>query len=563
MSVVEPAAGVVLAGKYRLVEQIGVGGMSKVYRAENLLIGRTVAIKVLHPDQAHDRDLGARLFHEAQSVSRIRHPGIVDVLDAGQDTSGPFIVMEYLDGESVAQVLARRGRVGIAAALGTVLPVLDALEAAHAAGVIHRDLKPENVFYAVRDDGEVDVKLLDFGVAKLLWPDGPSPQTSTGVVFGTPDYLSPEQANGQAQLDGRSDLFAIGVLLFELLTNRRPFHAPTAVATAYKVAHARTPSLIDHGGPNDPVLDAVLSRVLSKRAEERHASAAELAAELERHAPPLAERQAARRELLPPRGSRVDLRASRPSLTPRSGNLSQQITPPLGSSPGRMTPHGGASATSGTRRSAEFISAPRSGSPRGFRSLPARFVGQCHVRGLVLRAIDSYVTRHLGGLRREKALARLSREHSRDLGEGLLQAIVFYDLELLASYLDAASAEFPEGSSFCRAAGVESVGGELAPVLRVALRPGEPGAVLRRVAPVCSRLFDFGLWEVTPGGPTAATIRVTDFEPAALGLRLWLVGVVEGALRATGHEPAVLIGRGDASHAREFVLEITTRPLGG
>src|SRR5262245_28262666 len=207
MSVVEPGSGLVIGGKYRLLERIGVGGMSEVYRAENTLIGRVVALKLLHPEQSGDQKLAARLFQEAQSVSRIRHPVIVDVLDAGVGETGPYIVMEYLEGDSAARVLARRGKLPLPAALATLLPVLQALQAAHDAGVIHRDLKPENVFYAGNEHGEVEVKLLDFGIAKMLWPVGPTPRTSTGVVFGTPDYLSPEQANGESVIDGRSDLF--------------------------------------------------------------------------------------------------------------------------------------------------------------------------------------------------------------------------------------------------------------------------------------------------------------------------------------------------------------------
>src|SRR5262245_61884442 len=280
MSVVQPTSGLVIAGKYRLLERVGVGGMSEVYRAENLLVGRVVALKLLHAEQATDPQLRARCSQEAQEAGRSRHPGIVDVLDAGAGETGPFIVMEYLGGESAARVLARQGKLSAVVAIATMLPVLDALQAAHDSGIVHRDLKPENVFYSVSESSEVEVKLLDFGIAKLLWPIGPTPRTSTGVVFGTPDYLSPEQASGEAVLDGRSDLFSAGVVLFELLTNVRPFHAPTAVATAYRVAHARAPLLSQHGGPDEPTLDAILGRALQKRADERYANANEFAAEL-------------------------------------------------------------------------------------------------------------------------------------------------------------------------------------------------------------------------------------------------------------------------------------------
>ena len=285
---VEPATGLLIAGKYKLLERIGVGGMSEVYQAENVLIGRVVALKLLNPAQAGDRNQSARFFQEAQSVSRIRHPGLVDILDAGQGETGPYIVMEYLRGESVARVLARLGKLTVAAAVGTMLPVLDALSAAHEAGIIHRDLKPENIFYSIDERGELVVKLLDFGIAKMLWPAAPTPRTSTGVVFGTPDYLSPEQANGEVVLNGRSDLFAVGVVLYELLTGTRPFHAPTTVATAYKIAHARTPLLRDNGGPNEPTIDAILQRALAKRPDERLCDATAVAASLRAPRSPIA-----------------------------------------------------------------------------------------------------------------------------------------------------------------------------------------------------------------------------------------------------------------------------------
>jgi len=229
---VAAAAGRVLQGKYRLLERIGVGGMSEVYRAEALDDKRIVAVKLLMRDRADDPNLGARLVHEAQAVMRIRHPSIAEVFDVGQSEIGPFIVLEYLRGDSAARILSERGRFGLQATLATIFPVLDALVAAHEAGIVHRDIKPGNVFFAVDSRANLTVKLLDFGVAKTIWPTGPTPKTSTGVVMGTPDYLSPEQANGEWNIDGRSDLFAVGVVMFELLTATRPFHAPSAVATA-------------------------------------------------------------------------------------------------------------------------------------------------------------------------------------------------------------------------------------------------------------------------------------------------------------------------------------------
>lgn len=535
----EPATGLVIGGKYRLLERIGVGGMSEVYRAENILIGRVVALKLLSLSQADDLDLSARFFQEAQSVSRIHHPGIVDVLDAGQGETGPYMVMEYLEGESAAEVLARRGKLPLAAALETVLPVLDALGAAHAAGVVHRDLKPENVFYAIDEDGQVTVKLLDFGVAKMLWPSGPSPRTSTGIVLGTPDYLSPEQANGEHDIDGRSDLFSVGVLLFELLTNHRPFHAPTAVATAYKVAHARTPRLAEHGGPVEPTIDAILQRAMQKRKEERYANAADLARELFQLAEPSS--GGSLRELVQVRQSGYRRLDEPTPKGPSSGRALVRSPPPNS----RVDPWG---ATSAAR------------SPSGLRSLPARFVGQCHARGLVLRAIDQHVAAAATEAERQRVLDQLAPEHARDFSYGTLQAIVYYDLESITRYLELSTrAIFGDNPNWCRSAGDAAVSGELLPILRPALRPDRALSVLRRVAPLCSRWFDFGLWEVSHENDRLVTLRITDFEPASLHLRLWLIGVIEGALRAAGSSFQLATARGEAAFAPQLVLDVTTR----
>ncbi|UQA59680.1 serine/threonine-protein kinase [Polyangium aurulentum] len=281
-----PAPGAIVDNKYRLAERIGGGGMGHVFRAENVLAGRAVAIKFLHPELSENTELAQRFFQEAQAVNRIRHPNIVDVIDAGVGEMGPYIVMEHLEGEGVGSALQRLGRFEVDAAVGTCIPVLEALDAAHRVGIIHRDLKPENVFVAFDPArGQAVVRLLDFGIAKVLDSSGPSPRTRTGVVFGTPDYLSPEQATGDAPIDGRSDLFAVGVLLYELLTGTRPFRAPTAVATAFRVVHAEAPTLAAAGVHVDPRLEAVVAKLLQKDPMKRYATAGEVARELERFAP--------------------------------------------------------------------------------------------------------------------------------------------------------------------------------------------------------------------------------------------------------------------------------------
>jgi serine/threonine-protein kinase len=289
-----PTPGLLVDSKYRLAERIGGGGMGDVFRAEHVLAGRAVAIKFLHPELADNSELSHRFFQEAQAVNRIRHPNIVDVIDAGVGELGPYIVMEHLDGESLGMALARFGRLDMEAAVGVALPVLEALDAAHRAGIIHRDLKPENIFIAFDPTrGSAVVRLLDFGIAKVLDSDGPSPRTRTGVVFGTPDYLSPEQATGESPLDGRSDLFAVGVLLYEVLTGVRPFRAPTAVATAFRVVHAEVPTLVSAGITVDARLEAIVQRLLQKDPAKRFPTAGDVVRELERVAPDTARRTAA------------------------------------------------------------------------------------------------------------------------------------------------------------------------------------------------------------------------------------------------------------------------------
>ncbi|MCA9645922.1 MAG: serine/threonine protein kinase, partial [Myxococcales bacterium] len=266
--------------KYRLLEQIGSGGMSVVYRAEHLLIGREVAVKLLLPERAGDRALGARLMREARALGKLHHPGVAQVMDAGVCEMGPYLVMEFLDGVTLNQFI-RRTQLTIDAALGVVVRVLDALSAAHDVGIVHRDLKPENVFLSLDDAGKPCIKLLDFGIAKSLEDCGDSDaRTSTGMILGTPDYLSPEQATGDHWVDARSDVFSAGVMLYELLTGERPFQAASAVATAYRIAHSEPEPLSQRKVPRGPALDALLGRAMAKDRERRYTSAKDFRADL-------------------------------------------------------------------------------------------------------------------------------------------------------------------------------------------------------------------------------------------------------------------------------------------
>ncbi|MEB2312466.1 MAG: protein kinase [Sorangiineae bacterium] len=215
--------GRVLAGRYRLEHQLGGGGMGSIWRAEHLVLCAPVAVKLLDPEIANDDDAIARFNREAQAAAALRSPHVVQILDYGVDEGAPFMVMELLEGESLATRLKRVGRLSPAETSRIITHVARAVGRAHDAGVVHRDLKPENVFLVRNEDAEI-AKVLDFGVAKIDAGkmDG-SNMTRTGSLLGTPFYMSPEQAQGNKEVDHRSDLWALGVIAYECLTGARPF----------------------------------------------------------------------------------------------------------------------------------------------------------------------------------------------------------------------------------------------------------------------------------------------------------------------------------------------------
>jgi len=220
----ETLEGKVLAGRYRLEHQLGEGGFGTIWRAEQLVLGATVAIKLI--DLAIARQAGAldRFLREAQAAATLRSPHVVQVLDYGVDGDQPFIAMELLEGESLAQRLHRLGRLAPSEALRIVTHVARAATRAHECNIVHRDLKPDNIFLVHNEDEEV-AKVLDFGVAKIKNPEwiAESSQTRTGSLIGTPHYMSPEQVQGNKTVDNRSDLWSLGVIAFEMFTGQRPF----------------------------------------------------------------------------------------------------------------------------------------------------------------------------------------------------------------------------------------------------------------------------------------------------------------------------------------------------
>ena len=219
------APGDVIAGKYALEELLGEGGMGAVFRARNTTIDMPVALKLIRADL--DRELlSGRLLQEARAAAKLAHPAIVRVFDVGKTALGdPFIVMELLHGESLAKIIDREGRLSSARAVQLLLPIADALSVAHAKGFVHRDVKPDNVFIANDDEGQLQPKLVDFGIVKSERQDSDSQLTQVGAVVGSPDYMSPEQARGLDNIDLRSDVWSFSVVLYETITGVARFEA--------------------------------------------------------------------------------------------------------------------------------------------------------------------------------------------------------------------------------------------------------------------------------------------------------------------------------------------------
>lgn len=274
-----------LGDRYRIGEVIGRGGMAEVHEGHDLRLGRRVAVKILRPDLARDPSFQVRFRREAQSAAALNHPNIVAVYDTGEDSltseTGetivvPYIVMEYVDGMTLRQLLASGRRLLPERALEITAGVLSALDYAHRHGIVHRDIKPGNVM--LTRTGEV--KVMDFGIARAV-NDASSGMTATSAVMGTAQYLSPEQARGEV-VDARSDLYSAGVLLYELLTGRPPFTGESAVAIAYQHVSEMPvpPSQVDSGV--SPEIDAVVLRALAKRPDDRYQSAIEFRADVER-----------------------------------------------------------------------------------------------------------------------------------------------------------------------------------------------------------------------------------------------------------------------------------------
>jgi serine/threonine-protein kinase len=279
----DPLVGTVLAGRYVVKSRIGEGGMGLVYEGLHRDIDKRVAIKVLRDDLSRRPEVVARFRQEAKSASRIGHENIVDISDFGETTRGAsYFIMEFLDGEDLANVLGRDVTVDADRACAIVLQCCRALSATHAKGIVHRDIKPENIFLTKRDGVDDFVKIVDFGIAKMsdIETEGAPGRklTKTGMIFGTPEYMSPEQAAGK-DLDHRVDVYALGIILYECLSGRVPFEGDTFMGVLTQHLFAELPPL-DELNPNVKVsreLEMVIRKALAKDPDDRYQDTEELA----------------------------------------------------------------------------------------------------------------------------------------------------------------------------------------------------------------------------------------------------------------------------------------------
>ncbi|MBI2896814.1 MAG: protein kinase [Deltaproteobacteria bacterium] len=340
--------GDIVDGKYRIVRQIGQGGMGSVYEAENITLGRSLALKVLEPHLARSAALVERFMREARAAATVTHPNVVYVFDVGwlQDGRLPYIAMELLDGQSLASAV-KAGGLQVARAAAIAAQILDALEAAHAKGIIHRDLKPANVFLL---RGDV-VKVLDFGISKMV---GASDKlTATGSVLGTPSYMSPEQARGARAVDHRTDLYGVGAILYEMLSGTAPYEGDSYNEILFKIA-TESPQPIASVRPDVPEAVAnLLDRSLRRNPAERFSTAREMRDAL------IAVIGAAPLPGMAPGASRILAPAGRPGATVAPTPAAWELTPASGP-PTDPTPADGSAAEWPAATGAPGTTDPRS-----------------------------------------------------------------------------------------------------------------------------------------------------------------------------------------------------------
>ena len=262
----DPLIGRMLDGRYRISGRIARGGMATVYEAIDQRLDRVVAVKVMHPGLGDDDEFSARFVSEARSAARLSHPNVVAVYDQGNDDGTVFLAMELVQGHTLRDTIGKEAPMSPARALALLEPVVSALAAAHRADLVHRDVKPENVLIA--DDGRV--KVADFGLAKAV--SGQTKHTATGVLIGTVSYIAPELVV-EGRSDARADVYAVGVILFELLTGAKPHQGETPIQVAYKHVHEDVPAPSSKVDGIPDYVDALVARATARDREQRPADA--------------------------------------------------------------------------------------------------------------------------------------------------------------------------------------------------------------------------------------------------------------------------------------------------
>jgi serine/threonine protein kinase len=318
----DPLLGATVSGRYTIIRRIGEGGMGVVYEAEHIALGKHVALKVLREDFTRKADLIERFKQEARSASIIGHENIIDVSDFGTtELGGIFFAMELLKGEDLADLLQRETCVPLPRAVHILGQMCRALHAAHQKGIIHRDLKPENIFLVQRDDRRDVVKVLDFGIAKMTTVDAEGRRlTQSGVIFGTPEYMAPEQARGQT-LDHRVDIYAAGVMLYEMLCGQVPFTGESFVAilTQHLFSEAKPLAAINPQVKVPKAIESVIFKAMSKDRDERYTTMLEMLEDLQR---------AMAGDSVEARSSTLPITGQRPTLQPREPRSDSFTQPP-------------------------------------------------------------------------------------------------------------------------------------------------------------------------------------------------------------------------------------------